>query len=375
MPIRVRGHWLGMGLICVVLTSFALAAEAPRTDGHTARTSGQERFRPRLLFSLPEDCNTPDGMRLDPKTGDVILACPNFGNPKYLGKLMKITPDNRLEPYFDRLPVHPKTHRVCPMGLDFGPDGNLYVADNQYFSDKNRQSRLLRVNVRDGKPVDAEVVVQGFHLANAVMWRGNAVYVTETFFDLPNQPGASGVYRFTLEELKSGSMSLAPKDLPDPHRIATFRTSPNHRQDFGGADGLTFDREGNMYVGNFGDGQLFKITLCREGHVQSVRRIAGPPRLTCVDGMFCDLRSGKVFVADSERNAIQVVSPDGSVETLWENDDTTGEDGLLDQPCEVFARGDQLLVANFDVPFPGLKNRGHDRHHTISVIDLGSSGK
>lgn len=356
------------GLLAVfVLAGVTVAQE---NSNSATQPSSDARYRPRLLLSLPEDCNTPDGMRLDPKTGDVILACPNFGNPQYPGKLMKITPDNRLEPYFDRLPLHPRTGKVYPMGLDFGPDGNLYVADNQYFSDKDYCSRLIRVDVLNGKPVGAEVVVQGIKLANAVMWKGSMLYLSDTFFDLPNRPGASGIYRFSLEELRQGPVTLKPKGEADPHLVATFQTQPNRRQDFGGADGLTFDQEGNLYTGNFGDGQLFKVTFHPDGRVKSTERLQGPPRLTCVDGLLCDPRSGKIYVADSERNAIQVVALDGSVETLWENGDTTGEDGLLDQPCETVLRGDELLIACFDIPFPGLKNTAYDRHHTIHVIRL-----
>jgi sugar lactone lactonase YvrE len=360
-----------VGLLGGLLAGLAITAAAiAQTETNAAAKSGNSRHRPRLLLSLPDDCNTPDGMRLDPKTGDVILACPNFADPKYPGKLMKITPDNRLELYFDQLPVHPKTGRVSPMGLDFGPDGNLYVADNQYFADKNYRSRLLRVTVRDGKPVSAAVAVEGFKLANAVMWKGDSVYVTDTFFDLPGKFGTGGVYRFSLEELRRGTVTLKPKDQADPHLVASFPVLPNARQDPGGCDGLTFDRQGNLYTGNFGDGQLFKITFHPDGTTKSTERLIGPPQLTCVDGLFCDTRTGKIYVADSQRNAIQVVLPDGSLETLWENDDTTGEDGLLDQPCETLVRGNELIVVNFDVPFPGLKNRQADRHHTISVIRL-----
>jgi len=351
---------LGSLLSGLVLISIAAAEQA----------SADSRYRPRLLLSLPEDCNTPDGMRLDPKTGDVILACPNFANPKYPGKLMKITPDNRLEPYFDRLPLHPRTGKVSPMGIDFGPDGNLYIADNQYFANKDHCSRVLRVNVQEGKPVSAEVVVDGLKLANGAMWKGDMLYLTDTFFDLPGDFGRGGVYRFSLEELRHGPVTVKPKDQPDPHLVVSFPAFSNPRQDRSGPDGLTFDPEGNLYTGNFGDGQLFKVTFEPDGRVKSADRLLGPPRLTCVDGLFCDPRTRKIYVANSERNAIQVVSPDGSMETLWENDDTTGEDGLLDQPCEVLVRGDELLVACFDLPFPGLKNRKHDSPHTISVIRL-----
>ena len=82
-------------------------------------------------------------------------------------------------------------------------------------------------------------------------------------------------------------------------------------------------------------------------------------------------------MADSARNAIRYwdigkeQKGAAAFGTLWENDDATGEDGLLDQPCEVLViEGNKLLVANFDLRFPGLKNTSNDLVHTISVIDL-----
>ena len=223
----------------------------------------QQANRPQLFLSLPDSCNTPDGMTLDPATGNIILACPNFNDTKFPGILMKIDPSNKASKFFD-MPPHPETGKAGPMGLDFGPDGNLYVADNQYFNDKNYKSRLIRVNIKDGKPVGADVVVDGFKLSNAVIWKGNDVYVSDTFFDLPDKPGASGIYRISLDEMAKGTVKLQP-NATDPHLIAQFVTVPNHRKDVAGADGLTFDSKGNLYTGNFGDGVFSKITFDSSG--------------------------------------------------------------------------------------------------------------
>ena len=329
----------------------------------------QQANRPQLFLSLPDACNTPDGMTLDPATGNIILACPNFNDTKFPGILMKIDPSNKVSKFFD-LPPHPETGKAGPMGLDFGPDGNLYVADNQYFNDKNYKSRLIRVNIKDGKPVGADVVVDGFKLSNAVIWKGNDVYVSDTFFDLPDKPGASGIYRISLDEMAKGTVKLQP-NATDPHLIAQFVTVPNHRKDPAGADGLTFDSKGNLYTGNFGNGVFSKITFDASGKVASNTVLVKSPEMPCVDGIFCDLKTDKIYVTDSERNAIHVVTPDGKMTTLWMNDDTDGADGLLDQPCEPLLRGNELIIVNFDMPFPGLKNAKFDKYHTISVIKLG----
>lgn len=326
------------------------------------------KSQPRLFLELPEYCNTPDGMTLDPSTGNIILACPNFSDTAYPGVLMKIDPANKLSLFYP-MPVHPETKRGCPMGLDFGPDGNLYVADNQYFYDKDYKSRLIRVIIRDGRAVAAEVAVDGFKLSNAVIWKDNSIYISDTYFDLPDRPGASGIYRFTLGELQKGTVRLEP-NATDPHLIATFTTMPNKRGDLAGADGLAFDSKGNLYTGNFGDGVMFKITFDEKGKVTSNKIFVKDPKMPCVDGLFYNRRTDEIYVADMEKNAIQVVSLSGGVRTLWENGDNDGAGGLLDGPCESLMRGNDLIVANFDIHFPGLTNSKHDRPHTLSVIKL-----
>jgi sugar lactone lactonase YvrE len=330
-----------------------------------------EKYRPRLLVELPDAWNTPDGMRLDKRTGDLIVACPNFNDKSQPGVLIKITPQGKAEPYFDKLPKHPDTGHAYPMGMDFGPDGNLYYADNQYFDAKDHKSRIVRVNVKDGKPESADVVVEGLKLANAVMFRAADLFVTDTFFDL--EKPTSGVYRIPLAEMQKGIVKLKPKSEKDSHLVVSHETRPtaNRGNDKAGADGMTFDSKGNLYYGHFGDGQLFKVTFAADGSVKSDERISGPPTLTCCDGMFCDPATDKIYIADSERNAIQVVdTKDNSITTLWENADTDGADGLLDQPCEAAIRGDDLIICNFDMPFPGLRNAKYDKPHTISVIKL-----
>jgi len=325
------------------------------------------KHRPRLFLSLPQYLNVPDGMALD-NQGNIILCCPNFMDQSYPAVLVKIEPTNKRSIFFP-LPVHPGSKRCGPMGLEFGPDGNLYVADNQYLFDKDHKSRLLRVNLRDGKPVDADVVVDGFKLANAVRWRGENVYVSDTFFDLPDKPCMSGVYRFSLAELQKGTVKLKPR-ATDPHLLATFKTIPTKRGDPAGADGLAFDSKGNLYVSLFGDGAIYKITFDKDGNVASNKCIVRNPRLPCADGLFCDLKTDKIYICDSENNAIHVLHPDGRLTTLWQNEDSDGSNGLLDQPCEPILRGNELIICNFDGNFPGIRNKGHDKHHTISVIKL-----
>ena len=141
-------------------------------------------------------------MRLDPHTGDVILACPNFFGLSAPG-VFKATPvppasapQSASCPIFANLPAPANApNRAAPMGIDFGPDGNLYAADHQYRFDTNYKSRILRVNVdRRGKPRSADVVVEGLRLSNAVRWSRGYLYVSDTW--AYEEAGRSAIYRF-----------------------------------------------------------------------------------------------------------------------------------------------------------------------------------
>ena len=93
------------------------------------------------------------------------------------------------------------------------------------------------------------------------------------------------------------------------------------------------------------------------------------------DGMSCDLRTDKIYLADCAGNAIHVIHPDGRIETVSKNGDVpnvaTKRTGLLDEPSEVLVRGDEIVIANMDWPIAGFVNKKPYRMPaTISVIRL-----
>lgn len=86
---------------------------------------------PRLFANLGETFATPDAMAID-KDGRLFLSVPNFANYAAHGsKICVFNEKNEPVTWFDSLPKHPVTGRVHPMGIDFGPDGHLYIADAQ----------------------------------------------------------------------------------------------------------------------------------------------------------------------------------------------------------------------------------------------------
>ena len=326
---------------------------------------------PKIAVELPEAYNTPDGMTVDPE-GNIILACPNFNTNKEGNEqpawLMKITPDDKLEKYF-KMPVHPETKKACPLGIGFGSDGNLYVADSQGIGgDTHYKSRLLRVVIEDGKPVRCESVVEGFVLSNAVAGHGDCIYVTETHLEPEPGPGPmeSGVYRFKISELCGKKPIRLKRGGKDCHLIMKLVTKNEEWKV--GANGLGFGPDGTMYVCNFGDAALVaaKLKCCGEVASQKVVAQGGPMKST--DGLKVDPKTGAIYIADFVGNAVHRVCPkSGKVTVIAQNGLTDGSGGLLDRCSEVCLRGNRLYVANIDLPMAGNE---FDKPYTVSVINL-----
>ncbi|HIQ22718.1 MAG TPA: hypothetical protein EYH34_15945 [Planctomycetes bacterium] len=344
-------------------TAARSATDEPASEGVS---SGQPLKKAELLIQLPTDiCNTPDAMALLPD-GDVVLSVPNFNDLKAGARLVKITPDNRMEEFLE-LPNHPETGKpMGPLGVCVAPSGDLFLADFQ--QEGKRRSRVVRIKMKDGQPQEIVPVVTGFHVSNAVIVHDGHLYVSETQIDTESHPATSGVFRFKLDELEDAVVQLAENELEDPHLIATIKTY--NKELPLGADGLAFDDQGNLYVGNFSDGTVHRIQFDAEGKVTSNEIFARADFMKSADGLFRDPQTGVIYVADSKANAVQMVFPDGSVKTLAQNGDTDGLDGGMDQPCEVLLRGRELIVSNMDWPVPGCINQKYDPPCTLSVIRL-----
>jgi len=333
----------------------------------TATSYAEEECKPlsspRLLAILPDICPTPDGLAMDAE-GNIIVACPNYADQSHPAVLMKIDRQNQVR-LFGRVPVHPETGVACPMGVDFGPDGDLYIVDNQGWVEPNNFGRILRMKIIDGRPGGVSIVARGLSHPNGVRIHKGHVYVTHSMLlKKGDEPLVSGVYRFNVNDLGV----RVNNTLKDKNLLATFKTLDPDVQY--GADGLVFDSKGNLFVANFGDATLHKITFDADGNVASNTRWAKGKCIKSIDGICVDGQDN-IYVADFSNNAICVVSPEGKVQVLAKSPDCDGSKGGLDQPGEPLVRGKEVIVANFDmVTGPDKLNSGHDYPSTLSIIKL-----
>jgi len=316
-----------------------------------------------LLVELPDYCNTPDGMALL-DDGSFVLSVPNFNDPTPGAFIMKISADNQVSKFLVA-PPHPDTGAAGPMGICLAPSGDLYYADNQFGPDTPQKSRVMRIVMKGGEPQKVVTFVSGLNVANAVAIKGDYLYVSDTVMVPGSKPLTSGIFRFKIgaEGIKLGT----PLE-KDPHLITTIKSY--HPTIGYGADGLCFDSKGNLYCGNFADGTIHKITCDERDNVTSNTIFVKDEKMKCADGLFCDLKTDRILVADMVQNAIQMVYPDGSVETIAMNGDTDGADGGIDQPCEAIMRGNEVIISNMDWPFEGVVNTTWDKPYTLSAVKL-----
>ena len=319
----------------------------------------------KLFTLLPEElvC-TPDGMAID-RDGNLILSCPNFADLSMPSCVLKIDKDRNIKKWFD-VPRNEYTGEARAMGIEFGPDGDLYLVDNAGWTGEPHMvftGRILRLRLNDAGVVKCTVVADNMEHPNGIRIWGDYMYVTQSC--MTRQKTDSGklmscVYRFPLD----AEGIHCTNTLADPHIFLTFITE-NPKCQYG-VDGIVFDHDGNLYVGNFGDGVVHKITFNPDGSVKENRKWAcDPANLKSTDGMTID-PYGNIYVADFSANAIARITPDGRVTRMACSPDTDGFHGELDEPGEPCVWGGQdhrLLLRSGHRRGEGQYRPRNARHH------------
>ena len=326
--------------------------------------------KPKLFTLLPEQyCSTPDGMEIDHE-GNLILSCPNFADLNMPCCILKIDKDMNITKWFD-VPVNPKTGIARSMGLAFGPDRDLYIVDNPGWTGREDlvfTGRILRVRMNVNDIEKVTVVADGMEHPNGIRIHGDYMYVTQSTLEkIKTDSGKlmSCVYRFRLDDENIHITNT----LDDKNIFATFITeNPNCQY---GVDGIAFDQDGNLYVGNFGDGSIHRIVLSEDGDIVENKIFAhNPEQLLTTDGMTFD-KYGNMYVADFSANAIARIDPRGNIRRIAQSPDCDGFDGGLDQPGEPCIWNDKIIVSCFDLVTDEQKvNTAHEMPATMSMLDI-----
>ena len=325
----------------------------------------------KLFAKLPEYVTTPDGMAID-GDGNLILACPNYAEiyAKKPGCILKIDKDRNIRKWFD-VPVHPETGIAAPMGIAFGPDGDLYICDNQGWSGKPElveKGRILRLRIKNDMVIKCTVVAYNMEHPNGMRIRDGYVYVTQSCLPKVKHPSGklvSCVYKFALDD---EGIEIT-NTLEDKNILTTFITE--HPQIQYGVDGIEFDHNGDLLVGNFGDGAVWRVKFNEDGSIKEQFVWAqNPDELMSTDGMFMT-EDGNLYIADFCANAVAKITPDGTVKRIAQSGDCAGFDGGLDQPGEPIFWNGRLVLSCFDLVTDETKvNSEHELPATMAELIL-----
>ncbi|MCI8835281.1 MAG: phage head-tail adapter protein [Ruminococcus sp.] len=326
----------------------------------------------RLFTLLPEEyvC-TPDGMEID-KNGDLIVSCPNYADDHMSGCVIRIDKEKQISKWFD-VPVHPETGLARNMGIAFDADWNMYICDNQGWSGKPEMAwkgRILKIEFDEERKMTGwKTVAYGMEHPNGIRVIHNYMYLTQSY--LTKEKDASGglvscVYRFPLD---AENIEIT-NTMADDHILTTFVT---HNPDCQyGVDGIETDSEGNLYIGNYGDGEVWKVILDEKGDYVSKELYAkNPEELNSTDGMILDESTGNLYIADFNKNAIVMVDKHRKVRRIAQSPDCTGFNGELDQPGEPIIWQGKIVASCFDlVTDAGKINTAHEMPATMAELDL-----
>jgi len=289
--------------------------------------------------SLVSDCPLPEGIAVDPETGNVYTT---GGTGTAVASICVLSPAGRL---IDRIPVAARPGgTVFLLGELFVPGEGLYVLDNDDTVDATSTSgRLLKV---DPSTHAVTTIASGFAFPNGLArdHAGN-LFVSDSF--------KGTIFRVG----RQGSVTVWSHDpLLAPHG-------------FVGVNDLAFDRgQRFLYTDNSDNMQLLRIPVRDDGSAGPgqifVNGLEGLP-----DGVQFDVR-GNLYVCMPSINQVQVFSPTGQVLTRLIG---TGANAM-DFPASLVFKGRTLYISDFSildggvnskvssvqVPFPGLPLAGEE---------------
>ncbi|MDR1477645.1 MAG: SMP-30/gluconolactonase/LRE family protein [Planctomycetaceae bacterium] len=328
---------------------------------------------PKLLAVLPEYCPTPDGMAIDSE-GRLCVACPNYADQSKPAVVIRIDKSGKIEKWFN-VPVLKETGVACPMGIAFGRDGELFICDNQGWTGKAEglfKGRLLECKIQ-GKGDDAKIttrtIANGIEHPNGVRFHNGKIYITNSLMTkIKHKSGllVSGVYCFDPTETKTITITNTAEDANLLLTALTYNKDCQY-----GIDGIAFDKSGDLYLGNFGDGTILRAKIDDKGKTVGAEVWAkNPKNLRTTDGICFD-DNGNLYVADFSENAIAIITPDAKVHRIAKSPDSDGANGELDQPGEPISWNGKLVITCFDAVIgPDKVNTKHDKPYTITTLDL-----
>jgi len=274
------------------------------------------------------------------------------------------------------IPAPSATAQCSPSGLAFDRAGNLYVADGD---------KIYKFLPNETTQPTATVFATGLPGTNGVafdksgnLWTGDGTTGQGRVWKI-GPAGGAGVEMFRVQPMANdvnidvdgiGGIGRDARTLP-PGTIDFDALTPRTAANTAGsqplvANGVAFDKEGNILVADTARGAIWKASFTNSGALKSKTGcdttfpsntlcleniLVAHPLLEGADGLALD-NAGNIFVDANERNAVVVVANDGRVIEVFRNppDGTTNLRNVtpLEFPASPFISGIKLCTSNSD---------------------------
>ncbi|WP_422136432.1 MULTISPECIES: SMP-30/gluconolactonase/LRE family protein [unclassified Endozoicomonas] len=258
-----------------------VVSEVGEERGRLTRVSASGKHR--HVFA---QVDRPNGILQDNHDGSIWVA--ETREPS----LLRLNPDGSLA---ERLYGDGENPFLWPNDMTLGPEGAIYLTDSGIrvadlitregpdpeVWEGPMQGKLFRID-----PVSKQVdcLDDGFRFANGIAFAPDGkLYLSES--------ATGNIYRYPFTdrlEVSSREQFVSVTDTAGPCRVV-------------GPDGISFDKEGNLYVAMFGQGHVATVTPDGEIHRTIVTRGSCP-----TDVVFGGKGSKRLYITEYQRGRVEI---------------------------------------------------------------------